>query len=574
MTPALKFLALTALPVFISIFINAQTTWNTSGNTSASSSIFGTLNNQPLIFYTNGIETMRLKPNGDLRINTLSGTGNNFVFSSSNGVLFTKPFSNDTDRFMTEAGTFRSASCFTGWKMVGNNIHSVSGTFVGIGNTNPQFILDVNGDVHFNGIVNAMGINIVNKLQADTIKGAALVKVNNTLNLTGGTYNSIYTSTGDLQLQSNASYAGNTLMNVTNGNVGVGIFSPQYKLDVNGDERVSGKIYVHRIVPLPGDSEIHFGDSSLVLGLTRIYNNSGSHGVGIGYQTFGSGYFSVAIGNRVSTTTPATNSVTIGCGVINGPILSNSIPYSFGVGFNSTVPTFFVGPANGVGTIGKVGVGTNNPQGDFQVGNGWSSVSMGAGTGTLFSTSYFGFNVANSGTQWISQGNGFGNGGVAMFGTINGSLEIVSVPLVVGGVNQTVTDAQMQANDIFEIRPDGKVVIAQMPQSVLTPGSYRLYVSDGIITEKLKVVTVANWSDYIFDSTYVLPPLDTVANFIHTYHHLPGVQTAQEVKKDGIDLAGTDATLLAKIEELTLYMIQLQQQNAAMQKEIEELKKK
>src|ERR1044072_79578 len=182
-----------------------------------SGDIFGTLNNQPLIFYTNGIETMRLKPNGDLRIATLSGTGNNFIFSNSNGVLYSRPFSTDTTKFLTEAGTFRTASSFTGWKMTGTNIHSVNGTFVGIGNTNPQYILDVNGDVHFNGIVNAMGLNIVNKLQADTIKGAALVKVNNTLNLTGGAQNNIYTSSGDLRLQSNAAYGGNTLLNALNG---------------------------------------------------------------------------------------------------------------------------------------------------------------------------------------------------------------------------------------------------------------------------------------------------------------------------------------------------------------------
>ena len=107
----------------------------------------------------------------------------------------------------------------------------------------------------------------------------------------------------------------------------------------------------------------------------------------------------------------------------------------------------------------------------------------------------------------------------------------------------------------------------------MTPGAYRLYVSDGIITEKLKITTYSNWSDYVFDSTYALSPLDTVANFIQKNHHLPNIQSASDVKTNGIDVGESEASLLAKIEELFLYSIQLQKQNAAMQKEIDELKK-
>jgi trimeric autotransporter adhesin len=44
------------------------------------------------------------------------------------------------------------------------------------------------------------------------------------------------------------------------------------------------------------------------------------------------------------------------------------------------------------------------------------------------------------------------------------------------------------------------------------------------------------------------------------------VPSAQEVVKNGLDLAKSDAMLLAKIEELTLYIIK-------MQKEIDALKK-
>src|ERR1044072_4902779 len=143
MTPKSQIFAITLLFIFLSCFVKAQTTWNTAGNSATSTSIFGTTNNQPLVFYTNGTETMRMNTNGTLRINNLSGTGNNFVFSNSTGVLFKHAFSNDSTKLLTEAGTFRTAASITGLKIVGNNIYFLNSGFIGMGTTNPQYTLDV-----------------------------------------------------------------------------------------------------------------------------------------------------------------------------------------------------------------------------------------------------------------------------------------------------------------------------------------------------------------------------------------------------------------------------------------------
>jgi len=74
------------------------------------------------------------------------------------------------------------------------------------------------------------------------------------------------------------------------------------------------------------------------------------------------------------------------------------------------------------------------------------------------------------------------------------------------------------------------------------------------------------WADYVFDKNYVLPSLGDLAAFIKENKHLPGIPTAAEVEKNGIDLGATQAKLLEKIEQLTLYTIELQ-------KQIDELKK-
>jgi hypothetical protein len=108
-----------------------------------------------------------------------------------------------------------------------------------------------------------------------------------------------------------------------------------------------------------------------------------------------------------------------------------------------------------------------------------------------------------------------------------------------------------------------------------TPGTYNLYVQGGVLTEKVKVASSAgvNWADFVFDESYELKPLEEVETFISKNKHLPDVPSAAQVNKDGIDLAQMDATLLQKIEELTLYMIELKKDNAQLHKDNAQLRK-
>lgn len=106
------------------------------------------------------------------------------------------------------------------------------------------------------------------------------------------------------------------------------------------------------------------------------------------------------------------------------------------------------------------------------------------------------------------------------------------------------------------------------------PSGYRLAVNGAIISTKVKVLTYPNWPDYVFDTSYTLKPLKELSTYINDNKHLPGIPSAEEVRKDGIDLADNQAALLKKIEELTLYLIEQNNQIGEMKKEIEALKKK
>ncbi len=103
-------------------------------------------------------------------------------------------------------------------------------------------------------------------------------------------------------------------------------------------------------------------------------------------------------------------------------------------------------------------------------------------------------------------------------------------------------------------------VLIGNPATISLPAGYKLYVETGILTEKVKVAieTTGNWSDFVFDKNYKMPSLKEVETYINANKHLPGIPSAEDVVANGVDLGEMDARLLQKIEELTLYVIQLE----------------
>lgn len=139
------------------------------------------------------------------------------------------------------------------------------------------------------------------------------------------------------------------------------------------------------------------------------------------------------------------------------------------------------------------------------------------------------------------------------------------------------------------IKTDGKVTISDPGVTLNTggalPSSFRLFVQDGIITEKLKVAPKAtadwSWPDYVFSKSYKLNSLDSVETFINKNSHLPDVPSAKEIGTNGFDVAEMDAKLLRKVEELTLYVIDMnkklkeqEQEETTTKEEVAILKKK
>ena len=96
-----------------------------------------------------------------------------------------------------------------------------------------------------------------------------------------------------------------------------------------------------------------------------------------------------------------------------------------------------------------------------------------------------------------------------------------------------------------------------------------------IWAEGLTILATAigtHWPDYVFEKSYTLKPLEEVEAFVNENKHLPEVPSAKEIEAEGIDAAKMDAALLKKIEELTLYMIEMNKTINELKKENQSLK--
>lgn len=108
----------------------------------------------------------------------------------------------------------------------------------------------------------------------------------------------------------------------------------------------------------------------------------------------------------------------------------------------------------------------------------------------------------------------------------------------------------------IRITSDGNVGIGV--KLVANPNNYKLAVNGTIGAKAVKVeVTSTTWADYVFEKNYKLKSLPELERFVNTHKHLPNIPSAAEVEKDGIDMATMNAKLLEKIEELSLYIIEL-----------------
>ncbi|MBD2699993.1 bZIP transcription factor [Spirosoma sp. BT702] len=293
-----------------------------------------------------------------------------------------------------------------------------------------------------------------------------------------------------------------------------------------------------------------------------IGNSSGQQTTSGGGNTFignGSGYGNTTgqnntyIGNGAGFTGngPGQSNTFIGqnAGVTSGAVVNNSTAIGAGAQVSAD-NSIVLGAPN---PLWKVGIGNTAPNNKLEITHGTPGQS-----GLRFTnlTSIYQASVTNQ-TRFLT----VNSAGDVILGSINGSTR--------EGVSETLWQRK---GSFLQSTQNDAVIIGEGISK--TPADYNLFVSKGILTEKVKVAikNTSDWSDKVFDDSYTLKTLSEVEKYIQSNKHLPGVPSAKEVVEKGVDVAKMDAKLLEKIEELTLYSIEQEKTIKLQQAQIDELK--
>ena len=106
------------------------------------------------------------------------------------------------------------------------------------------------------------------------------------------------------------------------------------------------------------------------------------------------------------------------------------------------------------------------------------------------------------------------------------------------------------------------------------PASYRLAIDGKVICEEMRVQLYNEWPDYVFDEEYERLSLDELYEFIQSENHLPNIPSAAEIENQGgVDLGEMQRLTIEKLEELTLYILELKESNEALSSKSEVLSK-
>lgn len=365
----------------------------------------------------------------------------------------------------------------------------------------------------------------------------------------------------------------------TSGNVGIGTLNPEQKLDITGNLRLnsrstqlSGNIDV---LEFAKSHEFGYNWGRYVQGNITSYTANGYAGglkIYTGYH-IGNGNYDIKPAMTIGATGYNINDAYVGIGtvepssklhVFGGDFLVNggqgdrnsgirivapvaTSHYNWMIGANQNVNatfeitpstvvngTTFSVPAIAINANGNIGVGTNSP---VPIGGACRTLGVNSTTDSYSGGISY---MANGMVKGFSY---YDNGAMALQGAAGVPVKIIT-------------------NNTEQVRVD---VSGYMGLGTANP-TERLTVNGNIKTKKI-IVTQTGWADYVFKDDYKLKPLQEVASYIKENKRLPEVPSAKEAAEKGASLGDTQVLLLKKIEELTLYVISLQNQ-------VNELKKK
>ncbi|MGQ7854269.1 hypothetical protein ACUN24_08455 [Pedobacter sp. WC2501] len=157
--------------------------------------------------------------------------------------------------------------------------------------------------------------------------------------------------------------------------------------------------------------------------------------------------------------------------------------------------------------------------------------------------------------------------------TLSTGESMKSVPYMVSGapVNQQIlSDIQNYTANISETHTVNNFSIIGNVGIGTTAPDEKLAVNGKIHTKEVRVDMIG-WPDYVFSKDYLLPSLEDTEKHIKEKGYLPGMPSAKETETNGVELGEMSKQLLKKVEEITLYLIDLKKENQILKQKLENL---
>jgi hypothetical protein len=335
------------------------------------------------------------------------------------------------------------------------------------------------------------------------------------------------------------------------GNVGIGTLSPAYPLDVQGNVRIAGQLKT--VLPNSG------------MGLEIGVNN-------LGNASITNGYTGMRISANLEGSTGEVRLIDLEHTNSAGATPNNNGYLFHSKGGVLNVNSYVTVPQTGGIVIGRERNATAiAPFGGLQIPLYVTSPLSSQTSQGYFATGMgsLGAYIENkAGNPAITDGSGVKMGvKIESSGAVhNISSSAVNYGLYInaGGADINYSVYVENGNAYFK----DNIGVGTSPVT-----DYKLAVNGSAIFNKIKVKQYP-WADYVFAKDYHLPSLSEVEAFIRAHGHLPDVVSAEQVEKEGLDVGENQAVLLKKIEELTLYMIELNKRLDKLEAENRRLKKR
>jgi hypothetical protein len=337
----------------------------------------------------------------------------------------------------------------------------------------------------------------------------------------------------------------------SSGNVGIGTTSPTYSLDVHGSLRdyydtatFESSSNGRTIFIKPGGFAIDFSDPNGAIGMinryvsTNLIVNAGGGNFMVGYPAGTSTSYKADVDGN---TRVAGNLTTTGTAIIGQTGTPNNL----------------------------VQITATKGQG-IDIGKGWDDFNYPA-------TCPLGSDIGSYSIRFYTWRDEVPNQIGAKISAIRINNYQNNNPLIQAtdiafytsnGIGTSGSNLEDNTVEDMRLTFNGNLLIGKTTQ---TNTSYKLDVNGNIRANKLVVNTTG--ADYVFDPGYHLSSLDSLNNYIKANHHLPGIEPAKQMQQQGMDVGENQKELLQKVEELTLYLIELNKRMDQKDRQIEELQR-